>query len=201
MPLVPATTTGTTITVSAVVALVVTAAINAFFRFAFADALSQRKAARDYEYDQRRRQHTLIGAFDGRLLEAAMDLYERLQNITRSARPADPAWLRPREEGSLGYFYASTVYRFIALMRLAIAFDREAIYFEPTITGARDLRFIRYAKAFQWVMTDVEIFDGTGYSRNESVDHFFRDEFRSACTLPIPVSEPLSRMRRSEAGS
>lgn len=152
MLLAPATTTGTTITVSAIVALIVTAAINAFFRFASADFLSERKAARDYKYDQRRRQNALIGAFDGRLLEAAMDLSERLQNITRAVRPADPAWLTPREDGSLGYFYASTVYRFITLMRLAIAFDREAIYFEPAITAARDLRFIRYAKAFQWVM-------------------------------------------------
>jgi hypothetical protein len=159
-------------------------------RFGFDEALAARKAARDYAYERRKALHALIGQFDGRLLETGTDLYVRLRNI---AETADPAWLAPPDPMSTpGYFISSTVYRFMALMRLAVAFDREAIYFDPEIASRHDLRCIQYAKAFQWVMTDVTLFADTDYDVNEATDHFFRDELRTICTLAISIDTPLT---------
>jgi hypothetical protein len=188
-PVIPATATSTAIGLSALVALVVSALVSGGVRFGFDEALAARRAARDYAYERRKDLHSLVGRFDGRLLETGTDLYVRLRNI---AETADSAWLAaPSAASPPGYFLASTVYRFMALMRLAVAFDREAIYFDPEIASRHDLRCIQYAKAFQWVMTDVTLFAGTGYDVNEATDHFFRDELRTICTLPVSPDTPL----------
>ncbi len=181
--------TASSLGLSALVALVVSAVISGLVKFAFDDSLASRKAARDYAYERRKELHALVGMFDGRLLESAEDLYVRVGNI---AGRADPKWLVPRAGEPPGYFLASTVYRFVALMRLAVAFDRQAIYFDPEIASGHDLRCIRYAKAFQWAMTDTRLFDGLGYDTSESTDHFFRDELRTVCTFEFPPKEPLA---------
>jgi hypothetical protein len=174
---------------AALVALVVSAIVSGLVKFVFDDALAGRKAARDYAYERRKQLHALVGTYDGRLLESAADFYVRVGNITDAA---DPKWLVPKPGETPGYFLASTVYRFVALMRLAVAFDREAIYFDPEIASRHDLRCIQYAKTFQWAMTDLRLVDGLNYDASESTDHFYRDRLRTISTFDLPASEALT---------
>jgi len=175
---------------AALVALVVSATVSGLVKFVFDDVLASRKAARDYTYERRKELHALVGTYDGRLLESAADLCVRMSNIVETA---DPQWLIPPRGGKPPeYFLASTVFRFVALMRLAVAFDREAIYFDPDIASRHDLRCIHYAKAFQWAVTDVGLFDGLGYDPNHPTDHFFRDQLRTISTFDLPPAQPLT---------
>lgn len=181
--------TASNLGLAALVALIVSATVSGLVKFVFDDALASRKAARDYTYERRKELHTLVGTYDGRLLESAADLCVRMSNIIETA---DPKWLIPRPGNPPEYFLASTVFRFVALMRLAVAFDREAIYFDPEIASHHDLRCIHYAKAFQWAVTDVGLFDGLGYDPNHPTDHFFRDQLRTISTFELPPDKPLT---------
>jgi hypothetical protein len=181
--------TASNLGLAALVALIVSATVSGLVRFVFDDALASRKAARDYNYERRKELHKLVGSYDGRLLESAADLCVRMSNIIETA---DPKWLIPRPGKPPEYFLASTVFRFVALMRLAVAFDREAIYFDPEIASHHDLRCIHYAKAFQWAVTDVGLFDGLDYDPNHPTDHFFRDQLRTIATFELPPEKPLT---------
>jgi uncharacterized protein len=191
--------TASSLGVTALVALLVSAAVSGLVRFVFDDALASRKAARDYAYERRKELHGLVGRFDGRLLEAARDFYQRVHRISTDAepgwlvpRPASSNWLGSKTDQPPGYFLGSTVYRFVALIRLSVAFDREAIYFDPEIADERQLQCVKYAKAFQWTMTDVVLFEGHDYDNSESTDHFFLDKLRTLCTFDLPPDEPLT---------
>ncbi len=174
---------------AALVSLLVSGTVSGLVKFVFDDALASRKAARDYAYERRKELHALVGTYDGRLLEGAADLYVRVSNIVETA---DSKWLVPSPGKPPEYFLASTVFRFVALMRLAVAFDREAIYFDPEIASRHDLRCIHYAKAFQWAVTDVGLFSDLGYDPNYPTDHFFRDRLRTISTFDLPPEEPLT---------
>lgn len=181
--------TASNLGLAALVALVVSAVVSGLVKFVFDDVLASRKAAREYTYERRKELHALVGTYDGRLLESAADFYVRISNIIETA---DPRWLNPRPGETPDYFLASTVFRFVALMRLAVAFDREAIYFDPDIASRHDLRCIHYAKSFQWAVTDVALFDGLGYDPNHPTDHFFRDRLRTVSTFDLPPEKALT---------
>jgi len=207
-----AVSTAGTLGLSALVALVVTGLANGLIKFVFDDQLarrnakrekelalskanlddelSERGAARDYDYERLKELRALVGRFKGRLLQAALDLEERLRRL----ETAPHEWLRPRPpDDSYGYFFRTTVYRFAALQRLAVAFEREAIYFDTGIASPADIRLIRYAKAFQRVMSDVNLFAALKYDPNNATDHFFLEDLRKLCTYDqLPVEQLLT---------
>jgi hypothetical protein len=180
-------TDAATLSWAALVALGVSALVSGLVKFVFDDLLAKRKANRDFEYERRRELRALLALFDGRLMEAAADLHYRFRNIYISGDSAR-LWL----QSPTGYFCRSTVYRFLALFRLAVEFDQRAIYFEPETCSADDLMFIRYAKAFQWAMTDTRLFEGTGYDVTHATDHFFRDNLRTLCEVDLPPEQQLT---------
>jgi hypothetical protein len=190
-----------TVSVAALIALVVSAVVSGLVKFVFDDFLAARKADRDdrlaerqanrdFEYERRKEVRALISLFDGRLMEAAADLHMRLTNLYSD--PAAQRWLLAPAPPLSGYFYQSTVYRFLALFRLAVTFERQAIYFEPEIHSPEDLVFIRYAKAFQFAMSDVRLFEGADYDVSEATDHFFRDSLRGLCDMDLAPEAPLT---------
>jgi hypothetical protein len=75
----------------------------------------------------------------------------------------------------------STVYRFPALEAHAQLFEREQIFIDARVVDSTDLDFVKFVKALQWVMTDVALFEGTGYDKLEGRDHFTSDRLRSLC--------------------
>jgi hypothetical protein len=179
-----------TAALSAPVAAVIAAGIAAVtsvlttivLRYFVEDKLMRRKAETDYRYEQRKALRQVLGTFDGPLVQAAEDLHNRMLNLYERHGEAE---LRRGTRGG-GYYYRSTVYRFLAFYRLAVTFEQRALYLDPRIADATDLRSMRYVKALQWVMTDRGLFEGLDYDSSTATDHFFRDRLRAICDIDVP---------------
>jgi hypothetical protein len=180
---------GATIGISALVALVVAAfvsgGVKALLDFLVGDQLARRKANRDdelsrraadrdYTYARRKALDDLVGEWRGRLIQAAMDMHVRMRNLyTYDINALDR---RP------SHLYRSTVFRFLALFHLVVAFERQAIYFEPDISRPLDRFLAEYSRCFTWVITDVRLFDGSSYDRNYATEHFFTEQLAAIAT-------------------
>jgi hypothetical protein len=146
----------------------------------------------EYEYEQRKKLQTLIGLYHGRMLEAAESLNHRLWNIYENEAKG---WLDlSGHYGDLdsSYYFRTTVYRFLHLFSLSRMFEREAIYIDSRITAEKDLNFLKYLKALEWVVTDVALFEGLEYDPFHSTDHLFRDQLREMCDTCCPKRQFLS---------
>jgi hypothetical protein len=208
---------GVTITLSAIVSLAVSLGARALFDFVLQDTLARRKADRDdelarrkadrddelarrqvdreYRYERRKQLDGLIGAWKGRLLHAGLDLHVRIRNLG----VGDPEWLSERT-----HVYESTVFRFLRLYRLLVGFEQDAIYLAPDVSRRDDRLLVRYARVLLWVMTDVRLFEGSGYEMNEPVDHFFIEQLRWVASfedLPIEQSFTWQYFEESVKGT
>lgn len=160
--------------------------------YLFARRLHRDKIDVEYEYEQRKELRARIGQFHGRLVEAASAMNYRLLNLEKNRkRYIEEGWLR-REKAPLrllrrrrydgyGYYYRTTVARFLMLAALSNKFEHEALFIDSRIAEPTDRTFLFYVKAFGWAMTDVELFRGLTYNSSESTDHFFTDELRRIC--------------------
>ncbi len=184
---------------AAVVALGVTAVVNGAIQLFFADwlasrnadradRLAEREADRAFRYERRKEIRAVLGEYDGRLIEAASDLHARFRNLWT----ADPDWLEASRPNSEGYFYRSTVYRFLSLYRLIAALERRAIFFDRELTPASERCFLLYAKALELAATDSRLFGDAVYDANIPSDHFFRDQLRTLSSVDVPEGEPLT---------
>jgi hypothetical protein len=79
------------------------------------------------------------------------------------------------------YYLRSTAYRFLALSSLSRAFEADAIYIDVRIAETSDLDFVKFVKAFRWLMTDLDLIEGLDYEPWEGRDHFYNDRFRGIC--------------------
>ncbi|KAG8153421.1 hypothetical protein BFF94_012805 [Burkholderia catarinensis] len=77
-----------------------------------------------------------------------------------------------------GYYFTSTVYRFLSLFTLILEADAEAILLDTAIARKTDYAFIKYLSIMRWVITDVSLFDGLQYDVSIQRDHFFSDGLR-----------------------
>lgn len=135
----------------------------------------------EYEYAQRKRMRGLIVQYRGRMLEAAEVLNHRFFNLYRNEALG---WLNVggQYDGDLRYYYFNTtVYRFLGLCTLARQFQAEAVFVDARIAERSDLDFVKFAKAFEWVATDVSLFHGLSYDAFDATDHFFKDGLRNIC--------------------
>jgi hypothetical protein len=142
----------------------------------------RQKAKTEYEFAQRAELRATIGSYRGRLLEAGTSLNYRLGQIYNKR---DKGWLDVRGDYTKRwprhYFFNSTIYRFMAFVALANRFEREAIYIESRYAEETDRLFLFYIKALRWTLTETQLFDGLGYSGDESSDHFYTDHLRRMC--------------------
>ena len=154
--------------------------------------LQQSQVELEYEREQRKALRAKIGAYHGRLLEAALDLNYRLVNLNRNW---ESGWLRAegdyRAPASAHHYLRTTAFRFVRLAGLAERFEREAIVVDARIADKTDQAFVRYPKAFRWVMTDVALFASLEYDISESREHFFTDQLRQLCARAWGDSEEL----------
>ena len=197
---------GATITLSAVVSLIVAVGARALFDFVVQDALARRGADRDdelarrnadrddelarrqvdreYRYERRKQLDGLVGDWKGRLVYAALDLHVRIRNLC----VGDPNWLSQDT-----HVYQSTVFRFLRLYRLLVAFEQAAIYLEPDVSRVEDRLLVRYTRMSLWAMTDVRLFEGSGYDIDRAVDHFFIEQLRWIASFEdLPLDQPLT---------
>lgn len=165
--------TNTELLWAAIVSAVVSAGVSYFFR---------RREARhklEIEYEQRRKLRDLIGLYHGRLLNAANNLNYRFWNLYSNY---DERWLDVHggyKQG--GYYFASFVYRFLAVCVLSRQFENEAVYLDARIAEKKDFTFLNYVWALGWVLTDAKLFEGLQYDQNTQRDHFFGDNLRQYC--------------------
>ena len=77
-----------------------------------------------------------------------------------------------------GYYFITTVYRFLAVTTSIQRFEYEALYIDPKIAEKEDFDFVYGLKLLQKAATDVSLFNGIGYDTSKSTDHIFSDRLR-----------------------
>jgi tetratricopeptide (TPR) repeat protein len=128
-----------------------------------------------YRLDQKKKLRELIGAYSGRMLEAASDWDRRMHQLYAPNGTDHMAVPEEKLHAHDQYLYLSVVFRFLSLLGIARKFESEAFYIDSRIARPKDLDFLRYAKSFLWVMTDSKLTPDDGMP---GVDHFRSDEFR-----------------------
>lgn len=175
---------------SGLVSVIVSGLVTGLVSYALKNRETRAKVKIEYEYEQRRKHHELIGRYQGRLLSAANGLTYRQRNIYRNE---NRGWLkRVPDAGGDGYYFASTVYRFLCLFGLVHQIDSESIVLDPKIAKEADFSLLKYIAVLRWVMTDVSLFDGIGYDDATEKDHFFTDKFRHYAQHCLKDGELLS---------
>lgn len=139
----------------------------------------EHKLQSEYEYEQRKELRKLIGRYHGRLVEAADAWRNRMDNLydhqAEGRLAVDGNYSEPE------YYFGTTVYRFMTLAALARQFESEAFYLDARIAEKADLDFLKYVKAFRWMMTDLALIRGIHYEAWEARDHFLNDRYRGLC--------------------
>lgn len=153
------------------------------------------KLEKEYEYEERKKLRELIGRFHGRTLEAAERLNHRLWNLQKNE---SKGWLsvggiynKPNEN----YYFTTTVHRFLSFIALGQLFESEAIFIDSRIAQKNDLLFLKFVKAFEWIVANLDIFDGLDMSHH---DHFFRDKLRMICDFCIEECDFISLEKLQE---
>lgn len=179
------------VVIAALTALVTTL-VAAPVRLLVDKRLQRSQVEIEYEHEQRKALRAKIGAYHGRLLEAALDLNFRLLNINANW---EAGWLNVgggyQTPPPAQHYLRTTAFRFIRLAGLANRFEREAIVVDARIADGTDQAFVRYPKAFRWVMTDAALFSGLDYDVSRSGAHFFTDQLRQLCSLAWGSADEL----------
>jgi hypothetical protein len=133
-----------------------------------------------YRHDQRKHLQQLIARYHGGFVEHAISWNYRMLNLFRNV--GEP-WLKLEGiyRDRSHYYFHSTVYRFLALLSLAQQFETEQVFIDARFVDSRELEFVKFAKAFHWVMSDVALFDGLDYDQDIGHAHFKSDRLRSIC--------------------
>jgi hypothetical protein len=171
----------TAIGVAALTAFVSTIAATPV-RYLIDRQLEKQKHKLEFAYEQRRQLRDLTCKFRGRIVTEADMLHQRLLEVYRYQ---EHPWLHLEGNydsagGRRPYFF-TTVYRFASFSALASKFERGTLYLDKDYVEPDDLDFLAYARSLVRVMTDVSLFDETGYTFETGRDHLFRDEYRSMC--------------------
>lgn len=147
----------------------------------------------EFEYAQRQQLRDAIAADHGRVLERAERLDHRLWNLQENV---GEGWLNvggDYRRATKHYYFTSTVYRFLVFHASARRFLGGAIYIDPRYGTEKDVLFLKYLKALEWVCTDVALLDNLEYDPFQETDHLFRGTLRAAAEgLRTPEGEILS---------
>jgi hypothetical protein len=139
--------------------------------------LREQELEAEYEHEQRKALQTLIGRHLGLVLEHATSWHYRMLNLYVHA---DQGWLTTSDDRSnASYYFKSTVYRFLAFVNAAQRFENEQVYIDARHVEPKQLEFVKFIKAFHWVLSDVALFNGLEYDRSLATDHFFSDRLRA----------------------
>jgi hypothetical protein len=173
---------------TAVVVVVLTLPLREWFRLVIDSKLYQRKGDADYLLEQRKALAALIGEHHGQIVDAADRFCHRLVRIEIHA---DDAWLDPNRPPTGGYFFDSTIYRFLAVSAAAESLERQGLVIDQRVGRPEDQRLIWFARAYRWSVTAADLFEGTGYDPEEESEHFFTDTFRDLCRdVGVGIDDP-----------
>jgi len=144
----------------------------------------EHKLKSEYEYEQRKELRALIGRYHGRLVEAADQWRNRMNNLYD--HQVERRLAVDGRYDARHYYFGTTVYRFMTLAALARQFESEAFYLDARIAEKSDLDVLKYVKAFRWLMTDLDLVRGLEYEPWEARDHFLNDRYRGLCDAFAP---------------
>lgn len=133
----------------------------------------------DYRHEQRKALRELIGRYHGGLLDYATSWNNRMRNLYANVEErwhhVDGDYARPST------YFQSTVHRFLAFLSLAQKFEGEQVFIDARFVEPRELEFVKFIKAFHWVMSDAALYDGLPYDRGVFRDHFGTDRLHTIC--------------------
>jgi hypothetical protein len=130
----------------------------------------------DYEHEQRKALQSLIAKHHGLLLEHGTSWHYRMGDLYENV---GRGWLRtPSTLAEASHYLKSTAFRFLALVASAKKFEDEQIYVDARHVEPHELDFVRFVKAFHWVLSDVALFKSLEYNANYATDNFFSDPLR-----------------------
>lgn len=147
----------------------------------------EHKLRSEYEFEQRKELRKLIGRYHGRLVEAADAWGHRMTNLYDHHDAGRMA--ASGGDGTVDYYFGTTLHRFLTLAALGRQFEAEAFYLDARIAEKADLDFLKYVKAFRWVMTDLDVTQGLQYDPWGGRDHFLTDRYRGLCDAFAPDGE------------
>jgi hypothetical protein len=139
------------------------------------------RLAIDYEFIERKKLRELSGKYHGRILEASDRVNLRLENLQKNQAMG---WLNVSGQYDIPdkkYYFSTTIYRFVELYSLIYLFRSEAIYIDSRYAKEGEPEFLKFTKALEWVITDVELFKGLNYDINRQWDHIFKDRLQLLC--------------------
>ncbi len=166
--------------------------IGTYLKHYFDKRFLRHRLETEYEYEERKKLRNLIGLYHGRILLAAEHLDHRLWNLKANE---SRGWLEVQglyNQPSEHYYFTTTAYRFANFLGLVYLFQKEALYIDSRIADGNELTFLKYAKSFEWVMTDVALFEGLHYDDFHQRDHFFVDNLRLVCDAFISAGALVS---------
>ena len=172
------------------VAALITSIVATPLRYVIDKRALRHRLTTEYEYEQRKELRELIGRYHGRMLEAADSWSHRMTNLYKHESEGMLAVSGRYSEPD--YYFRTTVYRFLGLFALVRQFEREARFIDARIAESTDLDFLKFAKAFRWTMTDLELVERLEYDAWKGSDHFFNDDLRSICDDFVTDGEPIA---------
>ena len=150
----------------------------------------------DHRLEQRKALLQLIARYHGGLVEHATSWNYRMANMFANV---EKGWLGVGGDYRGRHYYIdSTVHRWLALLALAQRFEAEEIFIDARYVEAHELEFVKFAKAFHWVMSDAGLFDGLTYDPFSGQDHFTSDRLRATCEAFV-LSDRVPSFRQFES--
>jgi hypothetical protein len=162
----------------------VSSVVTGGWQFVNGRSLFSYQLRRQHEQEERKKLRELIGRYQGRILEAALDWDRRMTQLYDGHYDD----LRPARDDRLNddqYYFQSVVFRFLQLTAISRRFEAEAFYIDPKIADDADFDLLRYAKGFLWVMIHADLSPDDG---QPAEDHFRSDAFRPL--LDVCYAEP-----------
>jgi hypothetical protein len=150
----------------------------------------KRQLKTEHEYEQRKLLAETINRYRGLILRDADLMKTRIFNLYRNERRR---WLRvdAKKEGlesdetdyqAAGYYFKTTIYRFLAVTTSIQQFEDKALYIDPKIAESEDYDFVYGLRLLQKAATDASLFTRPfkhpDYDSTVSKDHFFSDTLR-----------------------
>ncbi|MBL8090626.1 MAG: hypothetical protein JNJ43_09880 [Anaerolineales bacterium] len=166
--------------------------LGAYFKYFLDKKALRDKIQIEHEYSERKKLRELVGRYHGRILEDTERLNHRLWNLQQNE---NKGWLDMDgnfSQPESNYYFTTTAYRTISLFTLIRLFEQEAIFIDSRIAKEGELLFQKFIKAFEWVLTDVDLFRGLEYETFRQKDHLFRDKLRLLCDSCITEGKVIS---------
>ncbi len=138
--------------------------------------LGDAEADRKYRFEARQRLHKAVGPLRFQLIQAAVQVRDRVANIVEYRH----------DLAARGYFFRSTLYRVGRLIALLDLIEREMAYADFSVDVAM-LRIVRFRRlVFQAFSGSWFLLDHPGCDLTVEREHLFRD------TLPVIATSMLT---------